>query len=86
MYTKGFWIIFASCRQIGSKVVWGKCEWFIANYPKTHLTTYSFLSSEGSFGKDNSVETLRISNRPSVQELWNMVDPADQNGLYGPKK
>ena len=25
MYTKGFWIIFASCEQIGSKVVWGKC-------------------------------------------------------------
>ena len=25
MYTKGFWIILASCGQIGSKVVWGKC-------------------------------------------------------------
>ena len=25
MYTKGFWIIFASYEQIGSKVVWGKC-------------------------------------------------------------
>ena len=25
MYTRGFWIIFASYGQIGSKVVWGKC-------------------------------------------------------------
>ena len=25
MYTKGFWIIFPSYGQIGSKVVWGKC-------------------------------------------------------------
>ena len=35
MYTKGFWIIFASCEQIGSKVVWGKCaECTIGPYGK----------------------------------------------------
>ena len=46
MYSKGFWIIFASCGQIGSKVVWGKCAlgsqfWSVSGLqePKGPLTS-----------------------------------------------
>ena len=43
MYTKGFWIILASCGQIGSKVVWGKCG-APANYRVVHLVILEYKS------------------------------------------
>ena len=39
MYTKGFWIIFASYEQIGSKVVWGKCAMLISSFSEWPIGT-----------------------------------------------
>ena len=44
MYTKGFWIIFASYEQIGSKVVWGKCVWQCPNKHRVKCNDASLTS------------------------------------------
>ena len=57
---------------------WHKQLFFIC--AKTNMSTYHFLSREGSPCQDGSLEILRSSNGLSVQKLWNIWTTIDHTG------
>ena len=68
MYTKGFWIIFASCGEVGSKVVWGKCgrgRWFSKQtHPKLSVIKVQLSSCTHEYGaQDRTAKVYYICNR-----------------------